>query len=181
MIEQELTIYPEKFSQFPLYRMLKINRIRNNNNNISNNTISNAIFSNTATNLNYTDTASISIFNTISNTISNTIFNTIYDNIILKIINIIEKEYNQNKYFIINNYLFELCYEPKAINLIEQLLSQNINLELIVWDNLSVNSEIFTYNYKFIANYFNPIKEELIQKCFNPKNLSKFEDWGYEK
>ena len=62
----------------------------------------------------------------------------------------------------------------------EKELERDLHSDLIVWDNLSVNKSIFKYNYKYITHNFNPIKEKLIQKCFNPKNLSKFKDWGFD-
>jgi len=52
-----------------------------------------------------------------------------------------------------------------------------INRNLIFeWFFIAVNPNIFEYDYKAMAR---PFTEELMAKCFHPKNLDKFEAWGF--
>jgi len=46
-------------------------------------------------------------------------------------------------------------------------------LDKINWDMLSTNPAIFEFVPK-------PFIEELMQVCFHPNNLGKFEAWGFE-
>jgi len=61
----------------------------------------------------------------------------------------------------------ELSGNPAAIHLLKD------NLDKINWDMLSTNPAIFEFVPK-------PFIEELMQVCFHPNNLDKFEAWGYE-
>ena len=64
-----------------------------------------------------------------------------------------------------------LSENPAAIHLIKE------NPDRIVWDYLSQNPAIFEYDYKAMTR---PFTEELMANRFHPKNVSKFEAWGYE-
>jgi hypothetical protein len=44
---------------------------------------------------------------------------------------------------------------------------------------LSRNPSIFTYDYDQMKENKNLLHEELMRNRFHPKNIEKFEDWGY--
>lgn len=50
------------------------------------------------------------------------------------------------------------------------------NPDKIDWDQLSMNPGIFVYDYTKMSR---PFTEELMQNRFHPKNMDKFEQWGY--
>ncbi len=60
---------------------------------------------------------------------------------------------------------------PEAMDLLEK------NQDKIHWGILSSNPGIFVYDYSKMSR---PFTEELMQNRFHPKNLDKFEAWGYE-
>jgi len=64
-----------------------------------------------------------------------------------------------------------IAENPLAIRILEQ------NQDKIDWEHLSANPAIFEYDYKKMTQ---PFTEELMQNRFHPKNLVKFEAWGYE-
>ena len=66
---------------------------------------------------------------------------------------------------------FQLSKNTAAMELLEA------NQDKIEWDQLSMNYGIFVYDY---ASMTRPFTEELMQNRFHPKNIGKFEDWGYE-
>ena len=69
-----------------------------------------------------------------------------------------------------------LCFNRNAIDLLEK------NLDKIDLVNLSNNPSIFTYDYEGMKNqrYSSGLVEQLMQNRFHPRNIEKFEDWGFE-
>ena len=65
----------------------------------------------------------------------------------------------------------QLSTNPSAIHLLQK------NQDKIDWFWISINPGIFEYDYEQMNK---PFTEELMQERFNPRNLNKFEDWGYE-
>jgi hypothetical protein len=65
----------------------------------------------------------------------------------------------------------QLSQNPAAIHLLEQ------NQDKIEYYLLSKNPAIFTYDYERMSR---PFTEELMANRFHPRNLNKFELWGYE-
>jgi hypothetical protein len=64
-----------------------------------------------------------------------------------------------------------LSENPSAIHILEA------NQDKIYWPNFCKNPAIFEYDYKSMKQ---PFTEELMQNRFHPKNLERFEAWGYE-
>lgn len=48
-----------------------------------------------------------------------------------------------------------------------------------VWYKLGSNPNIFVYDYESMKRRSMIFVEELMQKCFHPKNIKKFTSWGY--
>ena len=69
-----------------------------------------------------------------------------------------------------------LSSNPAAIHILEA------NPDKIDWYNLSQNPAIFEYDYEAMKDrmYNSGLFEELMKNRFHPKNISKFESWGYE-
>ena len=65
-----------------------------------------------------------------------------------------------------------LSSNPNAIHLLEK------NLDKVNWTWLSQNPNIFTYDYKAMKDSMG-IKEDLMKNRFHPKNLHKFNRWGF--
>ena len=95
------------------------------------------------------------------------------------LIEMLIKKLIENQNLIENSIENVNLIENPNVNLIE---NPNVNLieNTINWYNLSSNPAIFTYNYSAIKEHFHPINEEIVKKCYHPKNLSKFEEWGIE-
>ena len=69
---------------------------------------------------------------------------------------------------------YHLSYNPAAMHFLE------LNPEKIDWWCLSTNPAIFVYDYSAMKESKKAIHEELIQKMFHPKNIMKFNDWGFD-
>jgi hypothetical protein len=55
-----------------------------------------------------------------------------------------------------------------------------INPNLIFeWFFIAVNPNIFEYDYEGMKKRTGLFAEELIQNRFHPKNIDKFEGWGF--
>jgi len=67
-----------------------------------------------------------------------------------------------------------LSYNSAAIHLLEQ------NQDKIVWERLSENPAIFTYDYDKIREHMEStgIKDELIAYYYRPENIHKFVERG---
>ena len=67
---------------------------------------------------------------------------------------------------------------PRAAHLLAQ------HPERIAWGLFSRNPQLFVWNeeydYETMKQHKQPLHQELIQAVFHPKNLSKFEYWGFE-
>ena len=113
-------------------------------------------------------------------------------------IHLIEKKLQENRPNYINFH--RLSANPEAIHLLKKYpehiswyqLSKNTNPEAMqilekqckgkcyqYWFVLSGNSNIFTYDYEKMLQTKSRLHEELIQNMFHPKNIGKFEDWGF--
>ena len=66
-----------------------------------------------------------------------------------------------------------LSETPSAIHLLEQ------HQDKIHWFQLSTNPSIFVYDYEKISNNFVPLRKEIIENRFHPKNIDKFNGWGF--
>ncbi len=78
----------------------------------------------------------------------------------------------ENKNKIDWNYL---SMNPNAIELLKE------NQNKIYWWIFSRNSNIFTYDYKTMKENMknSGIVEELMSVVFHPKNMEKWNDWGF--
>ncbi len=79
---------------------------------------------------------------------------------------------NQNK---IN--WFNLSKNPNAISLLKK------NQDKIYWVEFSKNPNIFTYDYERIKETMknSGIVEELMSVIFHPKNMNKWNNWGFSE
>jgi hypothetical protein len=72
---------------------------------------------------------------------------------------------------------------PRAIKMLEEHISETPHY-FISYAFLSGNPAIFMqntkYNYEEMKQSRLPLHEELIQNRFHPRNISKFEDWGFD-
>ena len=69
---------------------------------------------------------------------------------------------------------------PNAIHLLEKNLDK---VTTKCWRNLSLNPNIFTYDYKAMKDRMfrnGGIKEDLMKNRFHPQNLYKFKWWGFD-
>jgi len=66
-----------------------------------------------------------------------------------------------------------LCLNPSAMKLLEE------NQEKIDWSILSGNSEIFVCDYLKMKESKALLHENIIVKMFHPRNIKKFEGWGF--
>ena len=68
-----------------------------------------------------------------------------------------------------------LSSNPNAIELLKE------NQDKINWDNFSRNPSIMTYNYEILKYDMKQsgIAEELMAYIFHPKNMNKWNDWGF--
>ena len=69
-----------------------------------------------------------------------------------------------------------LSLNPNAIHILED------NLDKVKWNFFSSNPNIFTYDYEAIHNVLykeDGFVEEFIQKQFHPKNMDKWDGWGF--
>jgi hypothetical protein len=57
------------------------------------------------------------------------------------------------------------------------------NKDKINWDYFSRNPNIFTYDYKTMKEKMknSGIAEELMSVIFHPKNMNKWNDWGFSE
>jgi hypothetical protein len=80
---------------------------------------------------------------------------------------------NQNKIVWFN---LSCNLSPEALDILEK------NPDRICWEYLSANPAIFTYDYDEIKKHMfeSGIAEQLMQNRFHPKNLDKFEGWGFD-
>ncbi len=71
-----------------------------------------------------------------------------------------------------------LSRNPNAIHLLEK------NQDKINWDHLSQNDSLFEYDYNAMKNnMYNPdtgLLEGLMANRFHPRNIDKFEGWGFK-
>ena len=85
-------------------------------------------------------------------------------------IRLISEELEQNP----DNFnWWSLSLNPAAIHLLEQ------NQDKIDWDELSKNISIFVYDYEKMATDFIPLRKAIIENRFHPKNIDKFNGWGF--
>jgi hypothetical protein len=70
-----------------------------------------------------------------------------------------------------------LSYNPNAIELLKE------NQNKINWRCLSENPNIFTYDYKKMKKTMknSGIVEELMAYIFHPKNMEKWNNWGFSE
>jgi hypothetical protein len=72
-----------------------------------------------------------------------------------------------------------LSENTNAIHILEK------NLDKVDWDALiTINPNIFTYDYEAIKNAIykeGGIAEELMQNRFHPKNMDKWDGWGFRE
>ena len=69
-----------------------------------------------------------------------------------------------------------LSSNPNAIHILEK------NLDKTDWYWLSSNPNIFTYDYEAMKNAMykeGGFVEELMANRFHPKNMKKWNDWGF--
>ncbi len=68
-----------------------------------------------------------------------------------------------------------LSLNPNAIEFLKE------NQDKIDWWYFSQNSNIFTYNYKQMKENMknSGIAEELMSVIFHPKNMEKWNNWGF--
>jgi hypothetical protein len=68
-----------------------------------------------------------------------------------------------------------LSFNSNAIELLKE------NQDKIDWDYFSRNPNIFTYNYKLMKENMKKsgIAEELMSVIFHPRNMEKWNDWGF--
>ena len=69
--------------------------------------------------------------------------------------------------------LWQLSRNQNAIHLLEQ------NQDKIHWFQLSTNPSIFVYDYRKIEKDFIPLRKAIIENRFHPKNIAKFNGWGF--
>ena len=88
---------------------------------------------------------------------------------------------------ILEKYPEQICWfsisqnpNPAAIPLIKNQCKTNRQIYAYTyWFNLSENPNIFTYDYEKMLQSKLPIHKEIIQNRFHPRNLDKFEGWGF--
>ena len=68
-----------------------------------------------------------------------------------------------------------LCLNPSPGAI--QLLAENP--DKIYWNWLSTNPSIFVYDYEKIEKDFIPLRKSIIENRFHPKNIDKFNGWGF--
>ena len=70
-----------------------------------------------------------------------------------------------------------LSMNPNAINILKE------NQNKIYWFQFSQNPNIITYDYKKMKESMknSGIVEELMAKIFNPKNMEKWNSWGFSE
>ena len=68
-----------------------------------------------------------------------------------------------------------LSYKVTAIHIL------NENQHKFDWEVFNINSKIFTYDYELMKNKMknSRIAEELMAYIFNPKNMNKWNEWGF--
>ena len=56
------------------------------------------------------------------------------------------------------------------------------NIDKIEWEWFCSNKNIFTYDYQVIKEklYNSGLAEELIKNRFHPKNIDKWNSWGFD-
>lgn len=83
----------------------------------------------------------------------------------------------------INWFMVAENTHPRAMELLERNIP-NIPYFDIYYSSLSENIEIFTYNTEYNYDEMKENKrnlhEDLIQTMFHPRNIAKFESWGFE-
>jgi hypothetical protein len=76
-----------------------------------------------------------------------------------------------------------LSKNPNAIHILEKNLDKVDWYGLSNWYGLSMNPNIFDYDYKKIKNTLyndNGFVEELMMNRFHPSNMDKWYDWGFD-
>jgi len=68
---------------------------------------------------------------------------------------------------------FNASENPSLIHLLDE------NYGRIEWYVISNNPEIFEYDYEGMKEKTSIFTEELMAAVFNPKNIDKFESWGF--
>ena len=69
---------------------------------------------------------------------------------------------------------FNACKNPSLIHLLDE------NHGRIEWFVIPNNPAIFEYDYKGMKEKTSVFTEELMANRFHPKNVDRFESWGYE-
>ena len=67
-----------------------------------------------------------------------------------------------------------LSQNPAAIHLLEK------HPEKIDWSWFSSNPAMFTYDYVTMKQTKAILHNDLIQSLFHPKNIHKFDNWGFD-
>jgi hypothetical protein len=68
-----------------------------------------------------------------------------------------------------------LSANPGAIHILEK------NQDKINWSELSANPAIFEYDYEAMRSRMKPLAEQLMAKCFHPRNFDKWVSWGFDE
>ena len=71
------------------------------------------------------------------------------------------------------------------LQILKELLKQHIDtLDLLDWFNISKNPSIFEYDYegmrKKMVGTDGGLYRDLMENRFHPRNIDKFEGWGFE-
>jgi len=61
-----------------------------------------------------------------------------------------------------------------AIHLLES------NLDKVEWAGISLNANIFTYDYDAMKSSRDALAEDLMKERFHPKHIDQFESWGFD-
>ncbi len=82
------------------------------------------------------------------------------------------------KWRFLNEDRLEWISLPYKITAIHILNENQYNFD---WEVFNINSKIFTYDYELMKNKMknSGIAEELMAYIFNPKNMNKWNEWGF--
>ena len=88
---------------------------------------------------------------------------------------------NKNAIPILEENLDKIDWSALSSNINAIHILEN-NLDKVDWRNLSENPNIFTYDYQVIKDHFysSGLAEEIIANRFHPKNMDKWNSWGFE-
>jgi len=67
-----------------------------------------------------------------------------------------------------------LSGNPSAIHILEK------NLDKVEWAGISLNANIFTYDYDAMKSSRDALAEDLMKERFHPKHIDQFESWGFD-